>query len=120
MPKRRHLRLALLCLSGLGLLYAGGTFTLFLLVKYQQGHAAVSFGDILLPNRWHHFQAAKGRSIIAKSFAQFDSGNVAAGFHNLRMGLARYPASREDRLLLAQLYADNQGRIWPVNSWSKD
>ncbi len=108
MPLSRNLRLTLLCLSGISLLYMGGTFTLFLWIKYQQGHTAVAFGDILLPNRWHHFQAAKGRSLIAKSLAQFDSGNAAAGFHNLRLGLARYPASREGRLLLAQLYADNQ------------
>ncbi|MBK8859358.1 MAG: hypothetical protein IPN11_17340 [Opitutaceae bacterium] len=86
----------------------GGTFTLFLWIKHQQGHAAVAFGDILLPNRWHHFQAAKGRSLIAKSLIQFETGNAAAGFHNLRLGLTRYPASREGRLLLAQLYADNQ------------
>ncbi len=103
----KKLRLTFLCLSGLGLLYASGAFTLFLLVKYQQGHAEVAFGDILLPNRWQNFQAAKGRSLIARSLAQFDSGHAAAGFHNLRLGLARYPASREGRLLLAQLYADN-------------
>jgi hypothetical protein len=36
MPMSRCLRLTLLCLSGFGSMYVGGTFTLFLLVKYQQ------------------------------------------------------------------------------------
>ena len=104
----RKLRRTLFCLSGFGLLYLSGTFSLLLWIKYQQGNSAVGFSDILLPNRWHHFQTAKGRALIEKSLAQIDSGNVAAGFHNLRLGLARFPASRDGRLLLAQLYADNQ------------
>lgn len=100
-------RLILLCLSGCCLLYVSGTLTLFLLVKYRQEHSEVAYCDVLLPNRWPRFQAAKGRSLIEKSFGQFKTGNFAAGFLNLRMGLSRYPASREGRLLLAQLYADS-------------
>lgn len=97
---------AILLLAALG--YAGMTVAAWAFVKYRRGVEMVAYADIALPWRWPDYQTKRGEHAIGLAFALLERGKFDQGLHHLRVGLARAPAHRDGRLLLAQIMAHNR------------
>ncbi len=100
----RRLGISLVILTGL--LWMGAATSLFCFFKYQRGFTEVRFADIvLLPARWHQVQTARGDFYIKTAQKQLAEGKVREAIYSLQSGIAKSPANRDGRILLAQCYA---------------
>jgi hypothetical protein len=72
-------------------------------VRYHRGIEAVHFVDILLPWRWENYRIARGdqQFLLARWYAEQGMPREAVLF--ARTGLAKSPANRDGRLLLAEM-----------------
>ncbi len=86
------------------LAYVTAGTALFLNDRYRHGLTKVSWFDRIYPPRWEVYRGARGLSFIEMAEQGISEGNFSAAFHQLRVGLARYPRHRDGRLLLAELY----------------
>lgn len=82
-----------------------GATALFLNIKYRRGFEAVRYTDMLfLPIRWDEYQVARGDFYIETAKQNLKDGKYREAFSGLRAGIAKSPANREGRLLLAQFF----------------
>ena len=82
----------------------------FLFIRYRRGVETVSFVDLCLPTRWPHYRVALGDSQVVHAQSLAASGHRREALGLVHAGVTHSPASRDGRLLLAQLFAE-AGRI---------
>ena len=78
-------------------------FAGFLFLKHTRDVETGRFADLLLL-RWDDFRYAWGEDYIRIGTEMIESGDVAEGFHYLRIGLMRSPDNIEARQLLADVF----------------
>ena len=100
------LTIAVMTVAVLGWLAA--SVAVFSWARYRQNIADARWIDIVVPSRWNHFRHAQGVALLAKAQDALKAGNFGAGFHDLRVGLAKAPGDRDGRLLLSQIYASSR------------
>jgi len=101
----RWKRLAIFLLLAGGLGWLGLASGAYVFVKYRRGFTDVRYTDmLLLPFRWHAYQIAKGDFFIRTAQDQLKDGKYGQAFQALRIGVAKDPANKDGRLLLAQFY----------------
>jgi hypothetical protein len=71
-------------------------------VRYHRQLEGMHWWDIAYPPRWDHFRLSQGQAYLARAQSEMNAGRYGEAFHYLRVGLAKAPADREGRLLLAQ------------------
>jgi hypothetical protein len=112
----RRVRIRLLAalvwiLVGVMLLWLGGAGAALLHLKYRRGFEAATYPMMLrlpLPGGYKRMQEARGTYLIDSALAAMKAGKWDSVVGNLRQGIARAPAHKEGRLLLAQLFASPQ------------
>ncbi len=82
------------------------TAGVFLLVRYQQQVAAVSYLDFLMPTRWPRVRVARGDHRIAVATTLAATGQRLQALLLVCGGVSLSPANRDSRLLLAQLLTE--------------
>jgi tetratricopeptide (TPR) repeat protein len=75
----------------------------FLFVRHHRGLATVQWVDMVLPSRWARYHEARGTQHIETAHARVREGHWREAFAYLSAGLARAPANRDGRLLMADL-----------------
>jgi tetratricopeptide (TPR) repeat protein len=101
--KRVFAALGVLALAGW---IACGT-ALYFYFKERRGYEEVSFFKMLvLPLRLDEHRREMGEFFIRRGTERIEAGEFRAGFHQLRIGLARAPADPEARILLARIFRD--------------
>ncbi len=83
--------------------YALLVTTAFLFVRYQRELVTVQWLDLALPSRWPRYSEARGNQHVATALARAQAGQLRDALVFVRAGLARAPANRDGRLLLAEL-----------------
>lgn len=91
--------LAAMALAGWVLIAFAG----FLFLKHTRDVETGRFADLLLL-RWDDFRSAWGEDYIRMGTEMIESGDMAEGFHYLRIGLLRSPDNIEARKLLADVF----------------
>jgi tetratricopeptide (TPR) repeat protein len=92
----------LLCALGL-MGWVSVAFAGFLFLKHTRDVETGRFADLLLL-RWDDFRYAWGEDYIRMGTEMIEGGEVAEGFHYLRIGLIRSPDNIEGRMLLANIF----------------
>lgn len=75
----------------------------FLFLRYHHDLAALAWLDVALPSRWPRYREARGNHEVAIAQEKFRAGRLPEALIYARAGLARAPANREGRLLVAQV-----------------
>ena len=96
-------RLAICLVIVLGLGWLSLASAAYVFVKYQRGITDVRFTDLLMV-RLQAYQITKGNFLIRTAQDQLKTEKYREAFSNLRVGVAKSPANKEGRLLLAQFY----------------
>ena len=78
----------------------------FLFARLVQGIDRVSYADLFLPSRWSEYRTARGDHYIANAQKLAADGHRLEALLLVRNGVARSPANRDGRLLLAQLLVE--------------
>lgn len=89
-------------LAALGWVGAAGVVYGF--VRYHRGLEGIRWVDIASPLRWDQFRHSQGLAYLARAHDEINAGRFGEAFHYLRAGLAKAPADRDGRLLLAQFH----------------
>lgn len=108
-PPRSRIRWARLAaaVAGIGMLsYVVLTSAVFIFARFAQRVDGVGYVDILLPSRWDRYRVARGDHHIAMAEKLAASGKRLEALLLVRTGVARSPANRAGRLLLAQLLVE--------------
>jgi hypothetical protein len=104
----RRFRLAIILLLSCAGIWIVGSFGVWSMVKYHQGAARVHFVDLLLPSRWGLYRAELGDHYIESAGILLDRGEANAALIRLRAGVAKNPANKKGRGMLAQLFLANR------------
>lgn len=89
------------------IVYLSLTISAYWFVRHVRNIEGVTYLDLALPNRWSHYQVARGNHHIATGIKLLQSGKYFEGFQLIRVGLARAPQNQEGRLTLTALYAQS-------------
>ncbi len=100
-------RLLFSLLFALILAWTSITAGAFFFLKYKRGFTEAHYPDIFLwflPARWEAFQTARGDFFILKAKGEAEKGKVHEAFFDLNIGMAKSPANKEGRMLLAEFH----------------
>jgi tetratricopeptide (TPR) repeat protein len=86
----------------LGSYLLGGT-ALYLNDRYRHNLEGISWVDRIYPANWPEYRLARGKSYIELAKSSLEQGDFHRAFHRLRSGVARAPADKDGRLLLAHM-----------------
>ncbi len=95
----------------LGFAWAAITGGAFLFVKYKRGFTEVRYTNALLwflPSRWEAFQVAYGNFYLEQAKEEAKKGKGREAYFDLVIGMAKSPANKDGRLLLAEFYVETR------------
>jgi hypothetical protein len=88
--------------------YLAAATAAYVFIRYHRGVSAAQFADLALPSRWPHYRMIRGEHRLQEARRHADEGKFREALMFARAGLAEAPASREGRLLLADLLLAGQ------------